>query len=49
MVYYMEIMEDNGGQLRVQGSSALGSLGKISMLMTLLSSLNHLRNVSGGS
>ena len=30
-------------------SSALGSPGKISMLMTLLSSLNCLRNVSGGS
>ena len=30
-------------------SSALGSPGKISMLMTLLSSLNPLRNVSGGS
>ena len=30
-------------------SSALGSPGKISMLMTLLSSLNHFRNVSGGS
>ena len=30
-------------------SSALGSLGRTSMPMTLLSSLNHLRNVSGGS
>ena len=30
-------------------SSALGSPGKTSMLMTLLSSLNRLRNVSGGS
>ena len=30
-------------------SSTLGSLGKTSMLMTLLSSLNFLRNVSGGS
>ena len=30
-------------------SSALGSPGKTSILMTLLSSLNHLRNVSGGS
>ena len=30
-------------------SSALGSPGKISMLMTLLSSLNHLRNVPGCS
>ena len=29
--------------------SALGSPGKTSMLMTLLSSLNHLRNMSGGS
>ena len=29
--------------------SALGSPGKTSMLMTLLSSLNRLRNVSGGS
>ena len=27
----------------------LRSSGRISMLMTLLSSLNHLRNVSGGS
>ena len=31
------------------GSSTLGSRGKTSMLMTLLSSLNRLRNVSGGS
>ena len=30
-------------------SSALGSPGRTSMPMTLLSSLNHLRNVSGGS
>ena len=30
-------------------SSALGSPGRTSMLMTLLSSLNRLRNVSGGS
>ena len=30
-------------------SSALESPGKTSMLMTLLSSLNRLRNVSGGS
>ena len=30
-------------------SSALGSPGRISMPMTLLSSLNRLRNVSGGS
>ena len=30
-------------------SSALRSPGRISMPMTLLSSLNHLRNVSGGS
>ena len=30
-------------------SSTLGSPGKTSVLMTLLSSLNHLRNVSGGS
>ena len=30
-------------------SSALGSYGKTSMLMTLLSLLNRLRNVSGGS
>ena len=30
-------------------SSALGSPGRTSMLMTLLSSLNHSRNVSGGS
>ena len=30
-------------------SSALGSLGRTSMPMTLLSSLNRLRNVSGGS
>ena len=30
-------------------SSALGSSGRISMPMTLLSSLNRLRNVSGGS
>ena len=29
-------------------SSALGSPGRTSMPMTLLSSLNHLRNVSGG-
>ena len=32
-----------------QESSALGSPGRTSMPMTLLSSLNHLRNVSGGS
>ena len=32
-----------------QESSALGSPGKTSMPMTLLSSLNRLRNVSGGS
>ena len=30
-------------------SSTLGSPGRTSMPMTLLSSLNHLRNVSGGS
>ena len=30
-------------------SSALGSPGRTSMQMTLLSSLNRLRNVSGGS
>ena len=30
-------------------SSALGSPGRTSMLMTLLSSQNRLRNVSGGS
>ena len=30
-------------------SSALGSPGRTSMPMTLLSSLNRLRNVSGGS
>ena len=30
-------------------NSALGSPGKTSMLMILLSSLNRLRNVSGGS
>ena len=30
-------------------SSALGSPGRTSMQMTLLSSLNHLKNVSGGS
>ena len=30
-------------------SSALGSPWRTSMRMTLLSSLNHLRNVSGGS
>ena len=30
-------------------SSALGSPGKTSMQMTLLSSLNHLKNVTGGS
>ena len=30
-------------------SSALGSPGRTSMPVTLLSSLNHLRNVSGGS
>ena len=32
-----------------QESSALGSRGRTSMPMTLLSSLNRLRNVSGGS